>query len=268
MMLSTGVPLGADHRGLMRGGQPGAGEILHAAVGNPVVVQQDVAGQFFVFGPQAIRDPGADAGRRADAAAGVQQQVLLAVQRRFADHAADHAQFVGARGDVRQQIADPQSRLAALLELPQALQPLAAWTGALRTGVGFQLGRLAVPLGQLGLGIERVDVRNAAVHEQKDHVLGPRREMRARRPGFRRRPAAGQPGERQPAKAHARSLEKTAPRQRRRLASRAERIDRQPRQPRELPSLDINEFFRLKIACATSCQTGSQLHQAAGAPAP
>ncbi len=46
--------------------------------------------------------------------------------------------------------------------------------------VGFARirARLAVVLVQVRLGVERVDVRRPAVHEQEDDALGPRREVR------------------------------------------------------------------------------------------
>ena len=47
--------------------------------------------------------------------------------------------------------------------------------------------RLAVQPLQLGLVIERIDLRRPADHEQEDHRLGPRREMRRpRREGLQR----------------------------------------------------------------------------------
>jgi hypothetical protein len=42
--------------------------------------------------------------------------------------------------------------------------------------------RLAVVRVEARLGVERVDARRAAVHEQEDHALGLRREVRRARP--------------------------------------------------------------------------------------
>jgi hypothetical protein len=107
----------------------------------------------------------------------VQQQVLLSVERLLADHRSHDAQLVGDVRDVREQVAHPQSALAPLLELPRAAHPDPAGVALrlLRDGRGAD--RLALVLGQRRLGVERVDVRRAAVHEQEDDGLGLRGEV-------------------------------------------------------------------------------------------
>jgi len=79
------VPVRADHRRLAGGGQVRATKILQAAVGNPVVVQDHVARQVLIFTPQPIRNPSPHARCLTEDPAGVQQQVLLAVQRQLPD---------------------------------------------------------------------------------------------------------------------------------------------------------------------------------------
>ena len=84
--------------------------------------------------------------------------------------------------DVREQLADLDAALAVLVELPGRRQQVAG-----RRELELRLGerqRLAVHLGELRLGVEGIDVRDAAVHEQEDDAPGPGREVR--RPGGQR----------------------------------------------------------------------------------
>ena len=53
----------------------------------------------------------------------MEQEILLAVQRLLPDHRSDDAELVGNRGDVRQQVADPEAALAVLPKLPRAAEP-------------------------------------------------------------------------------------------------------------------------------------------------
>ena len=66
-------------------------------------------------------------------------------------------------------------------------------------------GPLAVVLRQRRLGVERIDVRRAAVHEQEDDPLGPRREVRRlrRQRIAAARPRCGRAGRRRPARSPA-----------------------------------------------------------------
>src|SRR5262245_59301705 len=75
--------------------------------------------------------------------------------------------------------------MAMTAELPGAAEPAPAGAGGLREGIGVPDGRLPMPAAQFRLGIEGVDVRDAAVHEEEYHALGARREMRPHR-GFAR----------------------------------------------------------------------------------
>ena len=45
---------GAHHRGLMTAGEKRAAEILEAAVGHPVVVEHNVAGQIVILRAEAV----------------------------------------------------------------------------------------------------------------------------------------------------------------------------------------------------------------------
>ena len=91
-------------------------------------------------------------------------------------HRANDAQVVNVRlGRAGEELAHLDAALAVLLERERRAQG--------RTG--FALGaksrpgkRLAVVLRQHRLGVERIDVRRAAIHEQMDDLFGPRGEMR------------------------------------------------------------------------------------------
>ena len=89
----------------------------------------------------------------------------------------DHAEVVDVAGDLREKFADPEAALAVLRELPRRGEQIAR-RGELDAGLG-EGQRLAVIASEQWLGIERIDVRRPALHEQKDHPLGPRRENAA-----------------------------------------------------------------------------------------
>jgi len=174
---------GPEQRRLMGGGEIGAAEVLQAAVGNPIVVEDDIAREIVVLFPQAVGDPGAEARGGADDPAGVEEEILLAVEREFADHRADDAQLVGDLGDAGEEIADPQPTFPLPAKLPRAaepdpvgvrLRPLRDVRVAdLRPFVGFEHR----------FGIEEIDMARAAVHEAEDDVAGPGARRGRRCPG-------------------------------------------------------------------------------------
>ena len=84
--------------------------------------------------------------------------------------------IVGVVADVREQVADQQSRFAARLELPRAGEQVA---GLGELDSRFLAGVwLAIVLLERGLVIKRIDLRRPAVHEQEDDALGLRLEVR------------------------------------------------------------------------------------------
>ena len=90
---------------------------------------------------------------------------------------AEDAQVVGAGGQVRQQLADLQAALAVLAELERA--PASGRRSAFSVRSSTACGPLAGELVDGRLGVEQVAAERAAVHEQLDDALGPRREVRA-----------------------------------------------------------------------------------------
>ena len=170
--LNAGV---ADRRPLKVGRQEGAAPVLHAAMAERRA-NGDESRQVLILRAQAVGHPGTDAGTDERVAAGVQLQQGASVGRVVGMDGANHAQIIGPRTDVREQVADGQAALTVLLELPGRLQQVAR-AGELHPR--FLAGkRLAVVPLQRRLGIKRVHLRRAAVHEQEDDPLGLRLEVR------------------------------------------------------------------------------------------
>jgi hypothetical protein len=130
--------------------------------------------------------------------AGVEHRDRGVVVDRLGVQRPDHAQFVGDRLQVRQQVADPQAAAAAA---PAARDRRHHQEAALARGhAGHALGALhrrrqvlAGVVAQRLLVVEQVDVRQPARLEQAQHAPRARREVRqARQPagavGGRRRP--------------------------------------------------------------------------------
>ena len=116
--------------------------------------------------PRAERGSPDDAG---DAAVKIADRNFVAVVAGM--HRADDADVVDDAGDVGQQFGDFGTALTMFFELEGTGQQLSAGrVGEAECDVA--LVRLAVVLGELGLGIQQVDVRRAAVHEERDHRLG------------------------------------------------------------------------------------------------
>ncbi len=132
--------------------------------------------QVLILSPQAVADPRAHAGPGKSERAGVHAQrgfVMIGMVRR---HRADHAQVVDHAADVGKEVAHLDARLAVRLELPlRCLEIELVRTALPLPVVDSQL--FAMIGKQLGLGIERVDVRYAAGHVQENDILGFGRKM-------------------------------------------------------------------------------------------
>ena len=90
----------------------------------------------------------------------------------------DHGEIVDAFGHVREERADLGPAIAVFFEVP--LRPFEEEFFVARTVTGFRVVEgdgFPVVSDELGLGIERVDVRYAAGHEQEDDALGLGREV-------------------------------------------------------------------------------------------
>ncbi len=186
----------------------------------------DEAGQVLVFRAQAVSDPGSHAGALQAAVAAVHQHERWLVIGHVGIHRADDAQVVDMLSRrAGEEITHFDAALAILPEGEGRAQ------GCAGLALGAQVGRgkrLAVVLRQQWLGIECVDVRRTAVHEEVDNLLCLRGKVRrlrchgAERSGWLhvRACAAGSTGQtvvghhaRQPdqPEPHAAALEELAP---------------------------------------------------------
>lgn len=132
-------------------------------------------------------------------------------------HGTNHADVINVRGDVREEVADFDAALAVRLELEGRLK------GRARLALGLEIvhrQRLAVELGEHGLGIKGVHVRRPAVGEDVDDAFGLGGKLRGTR-GERgvvadligEQTRAEQLRQAQHPKAHAAAAEKIPPRE-------------------------------------------------------
>ena len=110
---------------------------------------------------------------------GVQKVIGIGVFRELACHGTNNAQVIRACGNVGEQFTDGKSARTMLGKLPGTSQRQTILV-ELRSFLGHWEW-LPIESLQLWLGIERVDLRHAAIHEQEDDVLSSGRMMQARR---------------------------------------------------------------------------------------
>src|SRR5262245_54743958 len=91
----------------------------------------------------------------------------------------DEGQLIHELGHLREQLADPSATLPMLLELPRTPQQIRCRSELHSWFVEWQ--RLAVVARQQRFVVERVNLGNAAVHEQEDDPLGPHWQGRSPR---------------------------------------------------------------------------------------
>ena len=133
-------------------------------------------GQVSVFRAEPVVDPRAHAGADEIVAAGVQLEQRPAVRRVRPVHRVDERNVIHTGGHLREQTADRHPALTSRREFPVRLKQVSRCRKLdARLGEGQ---RLAVVAGQQWLLIKRVHVRRPAVHEQENHPLGLRLEVR------------------------------------------------------------------------------------------
>jgi len=151
------------------------GQKRRAIVLRPSVIERRAEaqkpGQTLVLGPQAVEGPGPQAGpgehpaSRVDVQQGRSMRDLVA-----AVHRTDYTQVIGHRTNLGEQIAHLEPTLAMLLELPGRGQQVSRG-GELELRLRDRQG-LTIHFGQLWFGIERINVRDPSMHEQKNHLSG------------------------------------------------------------------------------------------------
>ncbi len=131
---------------------------------------------------EGVGRPGADAREAVEREAGRHLALGRPVGVALGRHRVDEAHLVGQFTEVRQEVARHRAALTPRLELPERLDevPLLPLKRDqfLATGRGH---RRVVEPHELGLVVERVDVRERARAEDHEHVLRLRREVRCPR---------------------------------------------------------------------------------------
>ena len=178
--VDDGLATAAHERTLVRRRQkavgPGGRAALRRAAG---VRQHDVGRHVPVLGAEAVAQPAAEARLAHEDAAGVHLVDRLRVVDAVTVAAPDDAQLVRALRQVVEEVADLESRFAAWPERPDGAEKGVA--GHLPPGHDLSKAlreRLTRVASEGRLGVEEVDVARSAVHEEVDHSLRARPEVR------------------------------------------------------------------------------------------
>ena len=177
MHVGHAIALRAEQAALVRRRQEAVAEELAPAGRDEPTVDHHEVRQIVARVAQAVRHPRAHARAAHDAGARVQEVVGIGVLVELAGHRAHHAEVVRAARHVREERRHLEPALAVARELPRA-----AKRGAVVVELrGLHAGgeRLAVPLRERGLRVERVHLRRTAVHVEEDHAARGGREVRA-----------------------------------------------------------------------------------------
>ena len=167
----SGVGIAGKHRGLRVAGQKPVAEAGDTAVGHAGVAafQDDVSRQFVALAAQPVDGPGAGAREPEKRKTGVHEEVALGMLAELRRHRPDDGEFVGVLRHLGKQVADLGSAFA-----PWPKRPLRRHEQAVVVELrAFDRSgqRLSGVRHERRLWIERIDVRNAAAHEQEDHPL-------------------------------------------------------------------------------------------------
>ena len=143
----------------------------------------DEAGQVAGLAAETVAQPRAHAGTARDLRPGLQKRHGGIVVDGIGVHRAHDANVVGNLCRVRQQVADPGTRFAMLLEAERGFDQRKAALAGCHRGQPLALADrlrqvLSAQLGQTRLGVERLDLGGAARLEKPDHALGLGREVR------------------------------------------------------------------------------------------
>jgi hypothetical protein len=112
--------------------------------------------------------------------AGVHEIIALGVFGKLGRHRPDDGQIIGARADLREEIADWNSALTVIAKLPRAGQQISVVVELRALDRPRQ--RFAGVLIEARLGIERIDLRHAAGHVAENDVFRARPKRRNARP--------------------------------------------------------------------------------------
>ena len=165
----------ADRRSLAVRGQERSSPVVHASVGKRWA-DRDKGGQILILRSQSVNHPRPHARPNELIGARVELQQGAAMRRVRTVNGTQNAKVVNVLCDVGKQLAYRQAALTVLMKLPGRLQQVALL--AERDSRKIKRQRFAVVPIQQRLGVERVDMGRSSLHEQKDHTLGSRSEVR------------------------------------------------------------------------------------------
>ena len=137
-------------------------------------------GEVLGFGPETVEHPGTEAGASGLREAGIEEDLGRGVVELVGAHRAHQADVVHDFGQMRQHFGDLGARLAVAGELE---------AGAHHGRIGPDEGIALTPddrrrqgatleFGQLGLGVEELQLARGAAHEEVDHPFGRALELR------------------------------------------------------------------------------------------
>ena len=135
--------------------------------------------QVVAVAPKRVGRPRADAGEAVEREPGRHLALSRPVGVALGRHRVNEAHLVGQFAKLRQQVARHRAALAPRLELPERLDEVPLLS--LECDQLFAAGgrhRRVVPLHELRLVVERVDVRERARAEDHQHLLGLRGKVR------------------------------------------------------------------------------------------
>ena len=165
------LDLVGDEGALVHGGQERAVPKGRAHRGGHFRAEHHETGKVAVAGAEAVGQPRAERGTPHLGVSGVHHGHRRLVIRDVGVKRANHAHVVDALAEMREQLTDLDAALAVLFERERRLHERA---GLALRGHRTAGERLPVVLREHGLGIERIDLREAAIHEEEDDALGPR----------------------------------------------------------------------------------------------
>ena len=186
------VAAGAELDALMTGREKAAAPAGLSAVRIVLAGEEDdERGQVGVFAAESVREPRAETGTADDLMAGVHEDLRRRVIELRGLHRPDDGELVDVLREVRQQVGQFGAGLAVARELERRAEQLGRAFDE-REAFAFDdvFGDgLAVVLIQLRLGIEEIELRGRAGHEQVDDALRAGREVRTDGGGGRREEA-------------------------------------------------------------------------------
>ena len=165
----------AEHDPLVHRGQKARAPVGGAAA-RPFGAggEDDERGQVLRFAAQAVSGPGAEAGPPQLLRAGAHDDLARGVVESVGVHGLDEGEVVRDFSQARKKLREFGTRLSMFGELELGAEQGGVWVDEGGAVIFDQIcrGRFAVPLGQLRLVVEQLQVAWRASHKQEDDALG------------------------------------------------------------------------------------------------